>query len=139
MKKVGEIAFVADSKFAVAKTTEFLILGSEVLVCSEIKLPNEESTFRIPKGKLKVVMLQDENIYLLSVVTKTNAEDTHDNQTLVRSLSIFSSLFPKNAGTTEVPSNGDTALAEYSARLDAVDKADIKINPKVVASDSIYF
>lgn len=139
MKKVGEIAFVADARFAVAKTTEFLILGSEVLVCSEIKIPNEETTFRIPKGKLKVVMLQDENVYLLSVVSKKNAEDTHDNQTLIRSLSIFSSLFPKPASTTEIPDTNDTELAEYSAQLDAADKADIKINPKVQANDTIYF
>jgi hypothetical protein len=139
MKKVGEITYIADSKFAIAKTTEFLILGSEVLVCAEIKLDGEMNAFRIPKGKLKVVMLQDENIYLLSVVTKNNAEDTHDNQTLIRSLSIFSSLFPKNAGTTEVPASGDTDLAEYSAKLDAANKADIKINPKVQENDSIYF
>lgn len=138
MRKVGEITFIADSKFAIAKTTEFLILGSEVLVCQDIKLPNEENTFRIPKGKLKVVMLQDENVYLLSVVTKNKAEDTHDNQTLIRSLSIFSSLFPKNAGSTVIPEN-DTELAEYSAKLEAANLSDIKVNPKVVATDSIYF
>ncbi len=136
MKKVGKITYIADSKFAIAETTEFLILGSEVLVCNEIQLGSEDNTFRIPKGKLKVVMLQNENNYLLSVVSKDKAEDTQDNQSLSRSLSIFASLFPNNAGEVEIPAG---ELAEYSAKLDSGDKENIKVNPKVNIGDAIFF
>ncbi len=135
MKKVGKITYIADSKFAIAETTEFLILGSEVLVCNEINTGGENA-FKIPKGKLKVVMLQDENKYLLSVVSKDKAEDSSDNQSLARTLSIFASLFPNNAGEVEIPTG---ELADYSAQLDATGRENIKINPKVSVGNEIYF
>ncbi|RMD76748.1 hypothetical protein D6810_03070 [Candidatus Dojkabacteria bacterium] len=140
-KKIGEVAFILNSKFAVLKTTESLILGSEVLVYNEINLPAEQQTSgltsaAVPKGKLKVVMMQDEHVYLASVITRKDMSDSYENQSLSRALTLYHSIFGKE--DDELLSS-DSDLASYSAVLDTTKALNVTISHLVQPGDAITF
>lgn len=134
MKKVGNVILVLNDKFAVIRSTEPLILGSEVLAYQQVSIDEQNKAssgiaeIKMPKGKLKVLMLQETNIYLVSVVTKKSSEETPDNQTLARSLSLYNSIF----GKTQDGADASGELASYSAKLD-VSKA-VKVDYKQLVS-----
>lgn len=149
MNKVGEVVLVLNDKFVVAKTTTGLIIGSEVLVYKEIAIGEQAqsvsglTSIELPKGKMKVISMQSENTYLLSVVTKDQAEMSDVNQTLALSLSAFNTIFgEKKEG--ENP-DGDVAIqssdevAPYSAKIDTSSAMNVDFNPLTTYGDAVSF
>lgn len=137
MRKVGEVILVLNSKFAVIKTTELLNLGSEVTVYSEIKIPELQnsllSSIIIPKGKLKIAILQEPNIYLATVISRRSMIETPENQNLAKSITTYKSFFENNERSTE------EELSPYSAQMDILKSLNVEINTNVSAGDSIAF
>ncbi len=137
MRKVGEVILVLNSKFAVIKTTELLNLGSEVTVYSEIKIPELQnsllSSIIIPKGKLKIAILQEPNIYLATVISRRSMIETPENQNLAKSITTYKSFFENNEKSTE------EELSPYSAQMDILKSLNVEINTNVSAGDSIAF
>lgn len=137
MRKIGEVILVLNNKFAVIKTTELLNLGSEVTVYSEIKIPELQNSLLsyivIPKGKLKVAILQEPNIYLVTVISRKLMQETPENQNLAKSVISYKSFFDKEL------KNSDEELAPYSAQMDLLKSLNIDINTNVGLGDSIAF
>jgi hypothetical protein len=140
MRKLGEVLLILNDKFAVIRATEPLILGSEVQTFKENKLDEAAQTksglkeIQIPKGKLKVVMMQENNVYLVSVITKRSAENSSENQSLARSLSLYNSIFGK--APAEVDNTGGE-IAGYSAKLDVSQAIKFDYNVLVSPGDSV--
>lgn len=138
MNKVGEIALILNSKFAIAKTTTPLILGSEVLAYTEIKVDdtNKDTSgiekVSIPKGKLKVILRQSENQYLLSIIDRNSMEANAENESLARNLSSFKQIQASN----QAQQNSE---APYSAQLDQSFSLNLEFNPLVIPGDSIAY
>lgn len=138
MNKVGEIALILNSKFAIAKTTTPLILGSEVLAYTEIKVADADKdnsgieTVSIPKGKLKVILRQSENQYLLSIIDRNSMEANAENESLARNLSSFKQIQASN----QAQQNSE---APYSAQLDRSFSLNLEFNPLAIPGDSIAY
>lgn len=134
MQKIGEVEIILNEKFALIKTQEPVILGSEVLIYVEQQIPGSETKIEIPKGKLKVVMIQGENRYLVSVISKKIEDQNQANVALARSLSMFGVIFNK----PEDEANIDTEeQATYSAKLDASSAVGLDIDPLVKPGDLV--
>ena len=133
MQKIGEVELILNEKFALIKTSEPIILGSEVLIYVEKEIPSTQDKIEIPKGKLKVVMIQGENRYLVSIISKKIEDQNQGNVALARSLSMFGNIFDKTK--TEV-TNGDEN-ASYSAQLDSTVAVGLDINPLVKPGDLV--
>jgi hypothetical protein len=142
MNKVGEIILILNKKFAIVRTTRPIILGSEVLAYKEAALNDGSKqqsgldNVSIPKGKLKVIMQQGENLYILSIIDKNTMEANAENETLARNLSSFKQIFNQENPTGQ-PSEDE--VAPYSARLDESQSVNVDINPLVVIGDSIAY
>lgn len=141
-RKLGQVALILNSKFVVIKSSEPLILGSEVIVYNEVKLNSEQEQSSgikepsIPKGKLKVVMLQEDKTYLATVITQRNSNDNAENQSLARSLTLYHAIFGKE--DSELNSD-DGKLASYSAVLDTKQAVNAKISHLVQVGDAVTF
>lgn len=137
MRKVGEVVLILNSKFALIKASEPLILGSEITVYSQFSSNlSGLSTISIPKGKLKILMLQESNYYLVSVITKKIAIETNENQSLARSLSVYSTIFGEDSATA---SDIVGEVANYSAKLETKEALNITLNNLVKVGDSVAF
>lgn len=141
MKQIGEIAFILNSKFAVAKTTQSLMLGSEIMIFDDIPVPEDVkskyslTTLAIPKGKLMVVMFQGNDFYLLSTITNANSTKSSENDSLARNLSIYKSIFGSDPAIETIKSNGE--LVNYSAMLDTKSSINAKMNMVVQPGDPV--
>lgn len=141
MKQIGEIAFILNSKFAVAKTTQSLMLGSEIMIFDDIQVPEDVKTkysltsLAIPKGKLMVVMFQGNDFYLLSTITNGNSTKSSENDSLARNLSIYKSIFGSDPAIETIKSNGE--LVNYSAMLDTKSSVNAKMNMLVQPGDPV--
>jgi hypothetical protein len=141
MKQIGEIAFILNSKFAVAKTSQSLMLGSEIVVFDDVPVPEEVktkyslTTLAIPKGKLMVVMFQGNDFYLLSTISNSNGTKSTENDSLARNLSIYKSIFGSDIPTETNKPNGE--LVNYSAMLDTKSGINAKMNMMVASGDPI--
>lgn len=141
MRQIGEIAFILNSKFAVAKTTQSLILGSEVMIFDDIQVPEDVKaryglqSLAIPKGKLMVVMFQGNDFYLLSTITNVNSTKSSENDSLARNLSIYKSIFGSDPAIETIKSNGE--LVNYSAMLDTKSSVNAKMNMLVQPGDPV--
>lgn len=133
MQKIGEVELILNQKFALIKTTEPIILGSEVLIYVEKEIPNTQDKIEIPKGKLKVVMIQGENRYLVSVISKKIEDQNQSNVALARSLSMFGNIVDN---TKPEVANGEES-ATYSAQLDSSVAVGLDINPLVKPGDLV--
>jgi len=143
MKKVGSVALILNEKTAIIKANEPLILGSEVLVYSEIPLSDEVksksgmNSVTVPKGKLKIIMLQENNYYLASIITKTNSVNSQENQNLGKNLTLYQNIFDKNNSPDVNVPQGEPA--EYSAKLDKSQSINAKFSHLVVIGDVVSF
>ncbi len=144
IKKLGVVVAILNSRLVVIKTEQPLILGSEVLVYDEVKLEqltNNDalgvSHTIIPKGKLKIIMLQEDDIYLASTISKKNALDSQENVSLARSLSLYSQIFVNK--DIEFDKLDDSNIADYSAKLDTSKSLKADISPLVRPGDYITF
>lgn len=141
MKQIGEIAFILNSKFAIAKTTQSLMLGSEIMIFDDIQVPEDVKTkysltsLAIPKGKLMVVMFQGNDFYLLSTITNANSTKSSENDSLARNLSIYKSIFGSDPAIETIKSNGE--LVNYSAMLDTKSSMNAKMNMLVQPGDPV--
>lgn len=136
MRKIGEVKLILNNKFVVIKTTEPIILGSEVMVYKEIEvnLPNLQYV-SIPKGKLKVLLLQENNYYIASVITKKIALNNNENASVARSLNLYSLIFSQKENNDIPTVEGE--LSNYSAQLDTKDSLNISVDLQVKVGDSI--
>lgn len=138
MRKVGEIILILNDKFAVIKTSELLILGSEITVYSEIRIPELQNysinNLIIPKGKLKVAILQESNVYLVTIIARNTMQETPENQNIAKSVSTYKSFFDN-----VTLDNTSNEPAPYSAKMDLVKSLNLEINTNVCVGDSIAF
>jgi len=138
IKKVGQVVGILNSKFAIIKTTEPLIIGSEIIVFAEKESSIDGlQMIMIPKGKLKVVMIQNNNFYIVSVITKGIAINSPSNVNLAKVLSAFSIIFGEDLGASasEIEDN----IANYSALLDESQSLNVVYDKKVKVGDSVGF
>jgi hypothetical protein len=142
-KKIGTIALILNLKFLIIKSNQPLILGSEVLVYDEVNLTAEQkATYgvdnpSIPKGKVKILMYQEDGTYLASVISQKNALDTIENNSLARSLSLYHNIF--GAEDKEINSSDDSTLANYSAVLDKKFAINAELSSLVKPGDAVTF
>ncbi len=142
MNKIGEVALILNEKFALIKTTQPLILGSEISVFKDVALSPENiskvgtQSVQIPKGKLIVLMMQSDNVYLASTITKRAAKASPANTELAKSLSLYNTIFSK--AEKEIDNSG-SETAEYSAKLDKSRSMNITMHTLVVPGDSVGF
>jgi len=142
MRKIGSVALILNEKTAIIKASEPLILGIEVLIYTEIPLSDEVKSksglngVTMPKGKMKIIMLQENGVYLASIVTKSTAVSSSENQALARNLSLYNSIFGKN---TQEASIAQDEAAEYSAKLDKTESINAKFTNLVKVGDAVSF
>lgn len=163
MKKVGEVVLILNERIALLKATEAVIIGSEVSAMVEIPLADEQrkkvgvESLKLAKGKLKVLQMQAENLYLISTINKAGMTSTEENTTLAKSLTLYNQIFKKKEeakktedgqSTQSAPqaqaqpaaaASGEGDKAEYSANLNKKESMNVDFSLPVKVGDSIFF
>lgn len=171
MKKVGEVVLILNDRVAVMKTTQPVILGSEVSAIKEVQLAGDQqsrvgvSSLQLSKGKLKVLQMQGEGLYLISTISKATMTANEENVALAESLKLYKQIFNKedkkkdegkegaNAQTSKQPEQqtANTSQkpvedvkvqndkAEYSARLNEKEAMNVDFSLPVKVGDAIFF